>query len=78
VLVSESSWFDAVINSITICAQSMHPLSSMIDTSLVINFDVMSIKKDDTNNQQKYHQDFKAVNPIAVTHDLKPPDNHRF
>ncbi len=60
VLVSESSWFDAVIDSITICAQSMYPLAAMLNTTLVVSLNAVSIKKDDTNDQQKYHQELKA------------------
>jgi hypothetical protein len=49
----------------------------MIDTSLVVNFDVMSIKNENPNDKQNEHQNLEAVNPIAVTHDLKPLDNRR-
>jgi Mg2+/Co2+ transporter CorB len=60
VLVSESSWLNAIIHPITICAQSMYPLAAMLNTTLVVRLNVVSIKKDDTNDQQKYHQELKA------------------
>ncbi len=53
VLISVSSWLNAVILIIARCAQSMHPLAAVLDATLVVNFDVVSIKKDDTNNHQK-------------------------
>jgi hypothetical protein len=55
-----SSWLNAIILKVARCAQSMHPLAAMLDATLVVNFDVVSIKKNDTNDQQKYHQNLKA------------------
>jgi hypothetical protein len=55
----------------------MNPLAAVLDAILVVNFDVVSIKKDDTNDQQNDHQNLEAVNPIAISHCLKPPDNRR-
>ena len=48
-----SSWLNAIILIVARCAQSMHPLAAVLDATLVVNFDVVSIKKDDTNNHQK-------------------------
>jgi hypothetical protein len=38
----------------------MYPLAAMLDTTLVVSLNTVSIKKDDANDQQKYHQELKA------------------
>jgi len=53
VLVSVARWLNAIILIVARCAQSMNPLAAVLDATLVVNFDVVSIKKDDTNDNQK-------------------------
>lgn len=53
VLVSVARWLNAIILIVARCAQSMNPLAAVLDAILVVNFDVVSIKKDDTNDNQK-------------------------
>ena len=48
-----SSWLNAIILIVARCAQSVYPLAAVLDATLVVNFDVVSIKKDDTNDHQK-------------------------
>ncbi len=69
VLVSESSWFDAVILKVSRCAHSMHPLATMLNTILMVNLNVVGIKNCHTNDQQKYHQELKACDPFIIGHD---------
>jgi hypothetical protein len=46
----------------------MYPLATMFNTSLVVRLNVVSIKNDDTNDQQNDHQELKTRHPIIIGH----------
>ena len=47
----------------------MHPLAAVLNTILVVNFDAVSPKNQETNDQQNDHQELEACDPFFIGHD---------